>query len=53
MLSMAFVKRCIRILNIARRPTKRELDAILKITGLGILLVGSFGMAMYLLFRFI
>ncbi len=53
MLSMAFVNRCLRVLHIARRPTSKELDAILKITGLGMIVVGSFGMAMYLIFSFI
>jgi protein translocase SEC61 complex gamma subunit len=50
---MTFVNRCMRILNIARKPTKKELDAILKITGLGMVVVGAFGMAMYLFFSFI
>lgn len=53
MLSIHFAKRCLRILNIAKRPTKKELDAILKITGLGILAIGVFGMLMYLLFSII
>lgn len=53
MLSMTFVNRCLRVLHIARKPTKKELDAILKITGLGILVIGSFGMLMYVFFSFI
>jgi protein translocase SEC61 complex gamma subunit len=53
MLSMTLINRCIRILHIARKPTAKEMDEILKITGLGFLVVGFFGMAMYVIFSFI
>ncbi|MBN2122226.1 protein translocase SEC61 complex subunit gamma [Candidatus Micrarchaeota archaeon] len=53
MLSIHFAKRCLRILHIAKKPTKKELDAILKITGLGVLAIGVFGMLMYLIFNII
>ncbi|MBD3389349.1 protein translocase SEC61 complex subunit gamma [Candidatus Micrarchaeota archaeon] len=53
MISVRFLNRCMRILHIARKPTKKELDEIIKITGLGLLVVGSIGMAMYLIFSVI
>ncbi len=42
-----------RILQIARRPTKKEYDEILRITGIGMMFVGMVGMAMYVVFTFI
>jgi len=53
MISKTFIDRCIRILRIARKPTRKELDEILKITGIGMIFVGSIGMAMYVIFSFI
>ena len=53
MISIEFVQRCIRILQIARRPTKKEYDEILRITGIGMIFVGVVGMSMYVLFSFI
>ena len=53
MISIEFIQRCIRILQIARRPTKKEYDEILRITGVGVIFVGVVGMAMYVLFSFI
>lgn len=53
MVSMTFINRCMRILHIARKPTKKEMDEILKITGLGMIFIGTFGMVMYLIFTVI
>ena len=53
MISMTLINRCMRILHIARKPTKQELDEIIKVTGLGLLVIGGVGMAMYLLFTVI
>ena len=39
-----------RVLHIAKKPTRKELNEIIKVTGLGLLVVGSFGMLMYLIF---
>ena len=53
MISKTFVHQCIRILHIAKKPTKKELDEILKITGIGMIFVGSIGMLMYIIFSVI
>lgn len=53
MISLEFVQRCIRILQIARRPTKKEYDEIIRVTGIGMIFVGVVGMAMYVIFSFI
>ncbi len=53
MISKTFILRCIRILHIARKPTKKELDEILKVTGIGMIFVGCVGMLMYLIFSVI
>jgi protein translocase SEC61 complex gamma subunit len=53
MLSMRFINRCMRVLHIARKPTKKEVDEILKVTGLGMIFIGTFGMVMYLIFNFL
>lgn len=53
MISMTFINRCFRILHIAKKPTKKELNEIVKVTGLGLVVIGSFGMMMYLIFTMI
>ena len=53
MISKTFIHRCIRILHIARKPTRKELDEILKITGIGMLFIGCIGMLMYVIFSII
>ena len=42
-----------RILQIAKRPTKKEYNEILRITGIGMIFVGMVGMTMYVIFSFI
>ncbi len=39
-----FVSECIRILRLARKPTKDEYMVIAKITGLGMVIIGVLGM---------
>ena len=47
------IGKCIRLLQIARRPTSKEYHQILKITGMGIVFVGFVGLAMFLVFSVI
>jgi protein transport protein SEC61 subunit gamma-like protein len=47
------ISRCIRILRIARKPTNRELDEIMKIAGAGMLIVGVVGVIMFVIFTVI
>ena len=53
MISRTFISRCIRVLHIARKPTRKELHEIIKVTSLGMFVVGFVGMAMYLIFSVI
>jgi len=53
MISATFINRCLRILHIARKPTTKEMNEILKVTGLGMIFIGTFGMVMYLIFSVI
>ena len=46
-----FLKNCARVLKVTRRPTKEEYFTAAKITGLGILLIGSIGFVIFLLFH--
>ncbi|MEW5996916.1 MAG: protein translocase SEC61 complex subunit gamma [Candidatus Micrarchaeota archaeon] len=48
-----FIERCLRILHIARKPSRRELDEIMRIAGLGILVVGFTGLVLYVIFSII
>jgi len=42
-----------RVISIARKPNREEFVAILKISGLGILLVGVIGFSIQLLYQFV
>ncbi|VVC01377.1 Protein translocase subunit SecE [uncultured archaeon] len=39
----SYIRECLRVLNVASRPRRREFEQIVKITGLGIVLVGLIG----------
>ena len=39
----SFYKECIRVFRITKKPTKDEFKAIVKVFGLGILLIGFIG----------
>lgn len=45
-----FIERSLRILHIAKKPTRRELEEIIKIAGLGILVIGFTGVVLYAVF---
>ncbi|MCD6398426.1 MAG: protein translocase SEC61 complex subunit gamma [Candidatus Aenigmarchaeota archaeon] len=45
-----FLKNCIRVLKITKKPSKEEYFALIKITGIGILLIGFIGFLIYLIF---
>jgi protein transport protein SEC61 subunit gamma-like protein len=38
-----FVRECIRVLKVTKKPTKEEFKTISKISGLGILVIGLIG----------
>jgi protein transport protein SEC61 subunit gamma-like protein len=38
-----FIKECIRVLRVTRKPSKEEFKSIVKVTSLGILIIGIIG----------
>ena len=40
---MAFVKESMRVMNVATRPKQKEFERIVKITGIGTIIVGLMG----------
>ena len=38
-----FGKECIRVLKVTKKPTKEEFKTIVKVSGLGILIIGLIG----------
>ncbi|MFP4523252.1 MAG: protein translocase SEC61 complex subunit gamma [Candidatus Nanoarchaeia archaeon] len=45
----SFYKECVRVFKITKKPTKTEYKAIMKIAGLGILIIGFMGFVIYIL----
>lgn len=43
-----FVKECVRVLKITKKPTKEEYKTISKVAGLGILVIGLIGFLVHL-----
>ena len=48
-----FIERSLRILHIAKKPSRRELEEIMKIAGLGIIVIGFTGVVLYAIFSII
>jgi len=44
----SFIFECVRVLKVTRKPDKEELKTIVKISGLGILLIGLMGFLIHL-----
>ncbi|MFA4983142.1 MAG: protein translocase SEC61 complex subunit gamma [Candidatus Micrarchaeia archaeon] len=38
-----YARECIRVLNVASRPRRKDFEKIVQITGLGIILIGLIG----------
>ncbi|MFP4119095.1 MAG: protein translocase SEC61 complex subunit gamma [Candidatus Woesearchaeota archaeon] len=45
----SFYKECVRVFKVTKKPTKEEFKAILKVSGLGILLIGFIGFLIHLI----
>lgn len=43
-----FVKECVRVLKITKKPSKQEFGSIVKVTGLGILVIGLMGFLIHI-----
>ncbi|MDP3918459.1 MAG: protein translocase SEC61 complex subunit gamma [Nanoarchaeota archaeon] len=39
----SFIKECRRVLHVTKKPSREEFKAVVKVTGLGILLIGFIG----------
>ena len=48
-----FYKECIRVFKITRKPKKEEFKAIVKVSGIGILVIGLVGFIIYLIWQMI
>lgn len=48
-----FFRKYIRVLKLARRPTKQEFWKISAVAAIGIILIGVIGFIIYLLFRYL
>jgi protein transport protein SEC61 subunit gamma-like protein len=49
----SFYNECVRVFRITKKPTKDEYKAIMKVAGLGILLIGFIGFLIHLIEHFI
>jgi len=48
-----FLKNCVRVLKVTRKPSKEEYFTSVKITGLGIVLIGLIGFVIFIVFHFL
>ncbi|MGM5480869.1 MAG: protein translocase SEC61 complex subunit gamma [Nanobdellota archaeon] len=49
----SFYKECVRVFKVTKKPSQDEYKAILKVSGLGILLIGLIGFLIHLIDHFI
>jgi protein translocase SEC61 complex gamma subunit len=43
---VGFVRQSVRVMNVATRPRQKEFDKIVKITGIGMIIVGLVGVVL-------
>lgn len=48
-----FWKECMRVIKITKKPDSVEFKTIVKVTGIGILVIGALGFAIHLIVRMI
>ncbi|MBW2993719.1 protein translocase SEC61 complex subunit gamma [Candidatus Woesearchaeota archaeon] len=48
-----FGKECMRVLKITKKPDSVEFKTIVKVTGIGILIIGAIGFAIHLIVQMI
>lgn len=48
-----YVRECIRVLNVASRPRRKDFEKIVKMTGIGIIIVGLIGVVISFILSFI
>ncbi|MFW6378391.1 MAG: protein translocase SEC61 complex subunit gamma [Nanoarchaeota archaeon] len=49
----SFYKECVRVFKITKKPSNSEYKAILKVSGLGILVIGLLGFIIHLIDHFL
>lgn len=49
----SFTQECVRVFKITKKPTRQEYFAIVKVSGLGILLIGLVGFIIHIIERLI
>jgi len=49
----SFVSECRRVLTVTKKPTRQELMAIVKVAGIGIILIGLVGFLLQMISTFI
>jgi len=48
-----FIQECIRVFRITRKPSGEEFKIIVKVSGIGILVIGLIGFAVHIFWEFI
>jgi len=43
---VGFIRQSVRVMNVASRPRQKEFDKIVKITGIGMIIVGLVGVVL-------
>ena len=46
-----FYKECVRVLKVTKKPSNEEFKTIVKVSGLGILVIGLIGFIVHIIFR--
>ena len=49
----SFILKCRRVFKITKKPSKEEFKVITKITGIGIMLIGTIGFLIYLAWKLV
>ena len=47
-----FIQECVRVLKVTKKPNNEELKIIVKISGMGILIIGIIGFIIQMLWEF-
>lgn len=48
-----FINEAIRVLRVTKKPSKDEFLTVVKVTGLGMLIIGAIGFIIFIISRFI
>jgi len=49
----SFLKNCVRVLRVTKKPSREEYISAIKVTGIGILVIGLIGFIIFLIFKLI